>query len=105
MTGSSPPATMAFLLMLDLTNWLDAPRSLLLGFLRLLWWFAWEFWVETVGWTVGWCVLRTLSLGRFPQVRWRDLDEAGFAQALFVQLVGLGSLALCIWALSGAWPR
>ena len=91
--------------MLDPTDLLDAPRSLLLGFLRLAWWFAWDFWVETVGWTVGWCFLRALSLGRFPQGRWRDPDEAGFAHALYVQLVGLGTLALCIWALSGAWPR
>ena len=88
----------------DLFDWLDAPKSLLLGFLRLLWWFAWDFWVETVGWTIGWCVLRILSLGRFPRAPWRGPDQAGFVQALFVELVGLVCLALGIWRLSGAWP-
>ncbi len=90
--------------MLDLSDVLEAPKSLLLGFLRLLWWFAWDFWVETVGWAIGWCVLRALTLGQFPRERLVDVDQAGFAKALFIEAVGLGTMALLIWALSGAWP-
>ena len=90
--------------MLDLSNLLDAPRSLVLGFLRLLWWFAWEFWVETVGWAIGWCVLRTLTLGRFPGEGLGEMNQASLPKALLVELVGLGTLALLIWALSHTWP-
>ena len=88
----------------DLFDWLDAPKSLLLGFLRLLWWFAWEFCVETVGWTIGWCVLRALTLGRFPGEGLGEMNHASLSTALFVELVGLGTLALLIWAPSHTWP-
>lgn len=90
--------------MFDFSDLLDAPKSLLLGFLRVLWWFAWDFWVETVGWTIGWCVMRILTLGHFPGEPLGDQDHASFATAFFVEGVGLAVLAIAIWGLSGVWP-
>ncbi len=90
--------------LIDPTDWFDAPRSLLLGVLRVLWWLAWDFFVETIGWTIGWCVLRLLTLGRYPKERLSELDHAPTATAIFVEMVGLAVLALAIWGLAGKWP-
>ena len=90
-------------LMPDPFDLLDAPKALLLAVFRVLWWLAWDFWVETVGWTIGWCVLRGLTLGHFPGERLRDVDQASFGMALLTEAVGLCTLAAAIWALSGSW--
>ncbi|MFP8780318.1 hypothetical protein [Hydrogenophaga sp. RWCD_12] len=90
--------------MIDLPDWLDAPRGLLLGVLRFLWWLAWDICIETVGWSVGWCVLRTVTLGRSPQDRLGGVDDADSGTAILVEIVGLAVLAMGIWWLAGEWP-
>jgi hypothetical protein len=90
--------------LIDPTDWFDTPKSILLGVLRVLWWLAWDFCVQTVGWSIGWCVLRVLTLGRFPEERLGGVDEAGTYTAFVVEVVGLGVLAAGIWGLAGAWP-
>jgi hypothetical protein len=39
--------------MIDASDWLDAPRGLVLGVLRFLWWLAWDVCVQTVGRSIG----------------------------------------------------
>mgnify|MGYP006201641485 FL=1 len=90
--------------MIDLPDWLDAPRGLVLGVLRFLWWLAWDVCVQTVGWSIGWCVLRVLTLGRYPEERLGGVDEASSGTAIVVELVGLVVLAAGIWGLAGALP-
>jgi hypothetical protein len=89
---------------MDPTDWFDTPKGLLLGVLRALWWLAWDFCFQTIGWSVGWCALRVLTLGRFPEERLGDVDETPPRKALFVELVGLVILATGIWALAGSLP-
>jgi hypothetical protein len=89
---------------IDPSDWLDAPKALLLGLLRLLWWLAVDLCIETIAWSVGWCVLRVLTLGRYPGERLGEFDAASGGTALLVVLVGFGTLALGIWGLAGAWP-
>jgi hypothetical protein len=88
----------------DPTDWLDAPKGLLLGLLRLLWWLAVDLCIETIAWSVGWCVLRLLTLGRCPRERLGEFDTANGVTQLLVLLLGLGALALGIWGLAGVWP-
>lgn len=90
--------------MIDLPDWLDAPKGLVLGVLRVLWWLAWEVCIETVAWSVGWCVLRVLTWGRYPAERLGGVDEASTGTAIVVGVTGLLALALAIWGLSGVWP-
>ena len=90
--------------MIDPTDWFDTPKSILLGVLRALWWLAWDFCIQTVGWSIGWCVLRVLTLGRYPEERLGGVDEAVTHTAFVVEVVGLGVLAAGIWGLAGAWP-
>jgi hypothetical protein len=90
--------------LIDLPDWLDAPRGLVVGVLRVLWWLAWEVCIQTVGWSVGWCVLRIVTLGRFPQERFGGVDDAEKGTAILVEIVGLVVLALGIWWLAGEWP-
>ena len=85
--------------MIDLPDWLDAPRGLVLGVLRFLWWLAWEVCVQTVGWSVGWCALRVVTLGRYPQERFGGVDDAETGTAFLVEIVGLVVLAVGIWLL------
>lgn len=87
--------------MIDLPDWLDAPRGLVLGVLRLLWWLAWDVCIESVAWSVGWCVLRVVTLGRYPQERLGGVDGADTGTAVLVEIAGLVSLALAIWGLGG----
>lgn len=90
--------------MLDPTDWIDLPKNLVLGVLRALWWLGWDFIIQTVGWSIGWCVLRVLTLGHYPRERLGDLAGASWVTSLWVELVGLAVLATTIWWLAGAWP-
>ena len=89
---------------MDPSDLFDTPKGIVLGVLRALWWLAWDFCIQTIGWSVGWCALRVLTLGRFPEERLGDVDEAPPRKALFVELVGLVVLATGIWALAGSLP-
>lgn len=90
--------------MMDLSHLLDLPRAALVVVLRTFWWLAWCFCVETVGWSIGWLALRAVSLGQFPREPLPGVDDAGRARALFVEAVGLATLATAAWMLSGEWP-
>lgn len=67
---------------------------------RALWWLGWEFMVRTVGWSIGWVIWRGLTLGRFPDTGFHDLEQTGFWPSLLVELTGLAALAGAIWWLS-----
>lgn len=90
--------------MIDLPDWLDAPKGLVVGVLRVLWWLAWDFCIQTVGWSIGWCVLRLATLGRYPPDRLGGVDDADTGTAILVEIVGLVVLASGIWWLAGEWP-
>ena len=53
---------------------------------------------------VGWCLLRVVTLGRYPLERFGGVDDADTRTAFFVEIVGLVVLALGIWWLAGEWP-
>ncbi len=90
--------------MIDLADWFELPRNLLVGALRLMWWLAWDLLVETIGWTIGWFFWRMVSVGRFPCEGLGQQEEAPWTTHWLLQATGLGLLALAIWALTGAWP-
>ncbi|RZU38334.1 hypothetical protein EV700_2264 [Fluviicoccus keumensis] len=90
--------------MLDPTDLFDLPKSILVGILRALWWLAWDFCVETIGWSIGWVALRVVTIDRFPKEALGGLDQANGFVASFVEVVGLVILATTIWLLSGLWP-
>lgn len=88
----------------DFSDLFDVPRALTVGALRVLWWLAWDFCIETVGWSIGWLVLRSVTLGRCPRTPLHGLDNTGRAQAAFVESLGLATLAACLWLLTGHLP-
>jgi len=90
--------------MLDPSDLISFPVTVVLGILRFLWWLAWEFCVQTVGWAVGWPICKVVSLGRFPRERYTELGLAESPVAFVVEAVGLLALAAVIWYLSGRWP-
>ena len=90
--------------LIDPTDWFDTPKSIVLGVMRTLWWLAWDFCIQTVGWSVGWCVLRVLTLGHYPGERLGGVDEAGAGTAILVEVVGLVVLAAGIRVLARALP-
>lgn len=53
----------------------DLLRVLLLA-ARFLWWLGYGFTVEIVGWSIGWVIWRTLTLGRFPAEGPGDAEKA-----------------------------
>jgi hypothetical protein len=89
----------------DPSDLLDLPKSFFVGILRGLWWLAWDFCVEIIGWSIGWLVLRLITFGQFPSEPLGGVDQASFGRALFVEVVGLVALASAIWLLSGNWPQ
>jgi hypothetical protein len=92
--------------MVDLLELLSRPAaSMVLGILRALWWLSWDFFVQTVSWSIGWLILRTLTMGHFPPERLGNIDEAHWLHRLVVDLTGLAVLAMGIWWLSGKWPQ
>lgn len=90
--------------LIDPTDWLDTPKSIVLGVLRVLWWLAMDLLIQTVGWSIGWCVLRVLTLGSYPAERLGGVDGAEPGTAVLVEIVGLAVLAAGIWGLAGAQP-
>jgi len=76
----------------------ELPLRALGWLLRALLWLAWEGLFNTVGWYVGWCVCRTLSLGYFPHYGLRDEDKVSWPMRLVVELLGLGTLTALAWA-------
>ena len=87
---------------MDLDDVITVPRSIVAAVLRALWWLAWDFGVETIGWSIGWGSWRLLSAGRFPRERLGEQDEAPGGVALLVEATGL--LALAIWLVTSQWP-
>lgn len=90
--------------MFDLSDFIELPKNIFVGILRVVWWLAWDFCIQTIGWSIGWFVLRIITIGRFPQESLGEVDQANTLLALLVELLGLGTLAICIWFLSGSWP-
>ena len=90
--------------MIDIDDVITVPRSILAAVLRALWWLAWDFGVETIGWSIGWGFYRGVSAGRFPRERLGEQDEASVGVALLVQVTGLLLLALAIWLVTSRWP-
>ncbi|HEX7802654.1 MAG TPA: hypothetical protein VF471_07860 [Pseudoxanthomonas sp.] len=82
---------------MELLDFLARP---LLAFGRFLLWLAWDFFVYTILWTIGWPVWRFVTFGRFPHVGIREYEDAGAIEALMVCAVGLVLLLAGIWLLS-----
>ncbi|MEZ5701343.1 MAG: hypothetical protein R3E42_04280 [Burkholderiaceae bacterium] len=91
--------------MFDASDLFDLPKSLFLGALRVLWWLAYDFLVQTIGWSAGWLVLRLLTLGSWPRESITELHQARTELAFFVEMVGLITIASLICLLSGHLPR
>lgn len=91
--------------MLDLSDLSSGLTRLVLSLLRGFWWLAWDFAVQTIGWTIGWLFWRVVTVGRFPREALGDIDEAPWFTRLIVDLTGLAVIAAGIWLLSGLWPR
>ena len=86
--------------MIDVEDFVFRPIArLVLIIARALWWLGWEFFVQTIGWSIGWPIWRLLTFGRFPDTGFRDLNETSWGAALLVELTGLGALALVICGL------
>ncbi len=67
---------------------------------RALLWLGWDVFVETIGWSIGWLIWRTLTFGRFPETGLGDIDETPWWVALLVELTGLLALVLLVWGLA-----
>jgi hypothetical protein len=89
---------------MDLDDVIAAPRSIISAVLRALWWLAWDFGVETIGWAIGWGFYRLATAGRFPGERLGEQDEASGGTAFLVETTGLVILALAIWLVTSQWP-
>lgn len=88
--------------MLDFADELARPiANVVLAIARGLWWLVWEFFVESVGWYIGWPICRVLSVGRFPETGLHDQDQASGWEVVGVQLTGLAALGGVIWLLAG----
>lgn len=68
---------------------------------RALWWLGAELLVETIGWSIGWCVMRALTLGHYPDIGIDDMEEAAWWARILVQLIGLAALCGTLWRLAG----
>jgi hypothetical protein len=67
--------------------------------LRFLLHLGWDWGVEVIGWSVGWCFFRVISLGTFPKENWDEQERASFSTSLTVEITGLGLIAGLIYLL------
>ena len=82
---------------MDLLDFAARPLFLIA---RLLLWLAWDFLFLSVAWSIGWPILRVLSLGRFPHVGFREFDDAGTGEAVLGCSAGFFVLIAAVWMLS-----
>jgi hypothetical protein len=89
--------------MIDLDDVADDVGKPLVRFviscLRFLLYLGWDWGVETIGWSVGWCFYRAISLGTFPKEKWEEQDNATLSTVLTVEFTGLGIIASLIYLL------
>lgn len=76
--------------------------KLILGFLRVLQFLAWDLLFSYIGWSIGWCFYRIISFGKYPNEGIGDLDSCHWGKALFVEFTGLAILGVSIVLISGA---
>ncbi|MGH1540536.1 MAG: hypothetical protein ACRBHB_08950 [Arenicella sp.] len=74
--------------------------KLILLLLRGLQFLAWDLFIESIGWTIGWYFYRIVTLGRYPAEGRSEQDETYWAKALFIEATGLLVLAGLIALLS-----
>lgn len=67
---------------------------------RFLLWLVWDLLFYSVAWSIGWPVLRVLTLGRFPHVGIREYDASGVGEAFIVCGTGIAVLVAVIWAVA-----
>lgn len=72
----------------------------LLALCRGLFWLAWHGIIEVIFWGVGWCVLRLLSLGHYPEEGILEAERAGLAKEIAISLFGFFVLSSSIYGLS-----
>jgi hypothetical protein len=74
--------------------------SVIVGIFRLLVWLWSEFLFDTLGWRIGWCVCRVLSLGKLPKAGFTQEYEASTATRITVELLGIATLCTVAWKLA-----
>jgi hypothetical protein len=80
---------------------LDFVLRPVLAIARVVLWLAWDLCLEIIGWSIGWVVCRTLTFGHWPKAKYSEMATLDSTEALVVELIGLGTLALLIAVLSG----
>lgn len=63
-------------------------------FIRVLLWLAWDLSVQIIGWSIGWFMLRVMTIGYFPKYRWSEQGKAPLWLALAIEFFGLSILGL-----------
>ena len=77
----------------------EALGPLFRGLFRIGRFLVWELLFESIGWTIGWMFWRGVTLGRFPRVKWSELEQADFVTSLVVEGSGIAILVgLGFWA-------
>jgi hypothetical protein len=71
---------------------------------RTLLWVGWDMLFQTVGWSIGWLVLRAVTFGHVPHFGFTELEQASWWYGLLVEFVGLATLGALVWYLSGLLP-
>ncbi len=88
----------------ELFSLVDAIKPIIVGLLRLLWWLIWDACFHTIGWFVGWSVLKILALGRFPALAYHEQEYANAWLAFAVEVSGIALIAALLWWLTDFWP-
>ncbi|WP_019027697.1 hypothetical protein [Colwellia piezophila] len=67
---------------------------------RGLLWLAWDLSIKIIAWSIGWGMLRFITVGRYPKHKFSEQNKASFWQAVFIEFIGLGLLGLVVLSFS-----
>lgn len=77
---------------------LKAGFRIILIILRVIYFISWELFVEYVGWVVGWCICRVMTIGHYPKYKINSNEDEPLLTVLVVNGIGIfviaGSIAL-----------
>jgi|TARA_Y100000296_G_scaffold7231_1_gene8659 hypothetical protein len=77
---------------------IKAGLRIILIILRVIYFIGWELFVEYVGWAVGWCICRVITIGHYPKYKINSYEDAPLSTVLVVNGIGIffvaGSIAI-----------
>ena len=64
---------------------------------RFLLWLVWELCIEVIAWAIGWLVCKTITFGKWPNVKFNERENLEWFEAAIIETIGLATIFLLVY--------